>query len=206
MFPLKLLGCVSLTGPFLWSHRRKSRFPWASLAFLWKISRTVPRATVKLQAVTWPPRVCRLFIRASAAKHSIPFIAWESKAAQIPFWWGLPHSWHFNPAPGTAEDIWKNRHYILAAAAHRSAWVPSAWGLVQPDKHKQCGHIRTNSGHIPPVGLLRVHCPSSRGGAFPSPKIEWPQTPAPPWGDLGLSWACLPPRWRSEWLLYVLMW
>ena len=190
MSPLKFLGCVSLTGPFLWSHRGKSMFPWASLAFLWKISRTVPRATVKLQAVTWPPRVCRLFIRASAAQHSIPFIAWESRAAQIPFWWGLPHSWHFNPAPGTVEDIWKNSHHILAVPAYRSAGGPSACGLAQPAKHEQCGHT-------PCVGPLRAHCISGRGGAFPSPKIGWPQTPAPAWGYLGLSWACLPPRWRS---------
>lgn len=80
--PLKSLGCVS-TGLSSISQEEVS-VSLGQPCFPLKTAEQSPGPR-EATGCDLASRVCRLFIRASAAQHSIPFIAWESKAGQIPF-------------------------------------------------------------------------------------------------------------------------
>lgn len=52
----------------------------------------------------------------------------ESEAARIPFWWGLPHSWHFITALGNAKGCMEEESlYAGSCNTQISFCPPSLW-------------------------------------------------------------------------------
>lgn len=93
LFPLEILGCVPWQS-LLFDLTAESQHSPGWPCFPQEDKQHGPLGHGEAAAVTWPPCICRLFLQQSfsrRAKHTlkfsgIPLIAWESEAAQIPFW------------------------------------------------------------------------------------------------------------------------
>lgn len=133
----------------------------------------------------------------------IPLIAWESAASTDPFLVRITSQLAF-PSPGDCRRIFR-RTVITFWQRQRTDQLgspkPGAWhrliNTIITAAHSTCGPPTSVQNLKAEEEILLVR----------DQKLQWPPTPAPPGlsrHDLGLDTTCLPPRWRSVWLPYLL--